>query len=72
MRFNSAVKPFDNAKVRAAVMVAFGQEDFLKATIGDSKYYKVCKAVFICGTPLASEEGMTNVLNQNAAKARSS
>jgi peptide/nickel transport system substrate-binding protein len=70
MRFNSAVKPFDNAKVRAAVMVAFGQEDFLKATIGDSKYYKVCKAVFICGTPLASEEGMTNVLNQNAAKAK--
>ena len=33
-------------------MVAFDQEDFLKATIGDPKYYKVCKAMFICGTPL--------------------
>ena len=70
MRFNQIQKPFDNAKIRHAVMVAFGQEDFLKATIGDAKYYKVCKAVFICGTPLASEEGMADVLNQNAAKAK--
>src|SRR4029077_5861657 len=39
-----------------------------KATIGDAKYYKVCKPVFVCGTPLASEEGMADVLNGNAAK----
>ena len=70
MRFNQVQKPFDNAKIRHAVMVAFGEEDFLKATIGDPKYYKVCKAVFICGTPLASDEGMADVLNQNAAKAK--
>jgi peptide/nickel transport system substrate-binding protein len=70
MRFNQIVKPFDNAKIRHAVMVAFGQEDFLKATIGDSKYYKVCKPVFICGSPLASEDGMADVLNQNATKAK--
>jgi hypothetical protein len=42
----------------------------LKATIGDPKYYKLCKAVFVCGTPLASDEGMAGVLNANAAKAR--
>ena len=70
MRFNQIQKPFDNAKIRHAVMVAFGQEDFLKATIGDAKYYKVCKAVFICGTPLASDDGMADVLNQNSAKAK--
>ena len=69
-RFNKLLKPFDNPKIRHAVMVAFGQEDFLKATIGDPKYYKVCKPVFICGTPLASEDGMADVLNQNAAKAK--
>src|SRR5215813_4628248 len=57
-RFNSTAKPFDNDKIKHAVMVAFGQEDFLKATIGNPKYYKVCKAVFVCGTPLASEDGM--------------
>jgi peptide/nickel transport system substrate-binding protein len=70
MRFNSTAKPFDNDKIRHAVMVAFGQEEFLKATIGDPKYYKVCKPVFVCGTPLASEEGLKDVLNQDAAKAR--
>ncbi|MFO1082881.1 MAG: ABC transporter substrate-binding protein [Reyranellaceae bacterium] len=69
-RFNSTAKPFDNDKIKHAVMVAFGQEDFLKATIGDPKYYKVCKPVFICGTPLASEDGMADVLNANAAKAK--
>jgi peptide/nickel transport system substrate-binding protein len=70
MRFNQLHKPFNDAKIRHAVMVAFGQEEFLKATIGDPKYYKVCKPVFPCGTPLASEEGLKDVLNQNAAKAK--
>jgi peptide/nickel transport system substrate-binding protein len=69
-RFNTLVKPFDDPRVRHAAMVAFGQEEFLKATIGDPKYYKVCKAPFVCGTPLGSDEGMKDVLNQNAAKAR--
>ena len=69
-RFNSLIKPFDNPKIRHAVLVAFNQGDFLSATIGDAKYYKTCKALFICGTPLASEEGMKEVLNGNAAKAK--
>src|SRR5262245_11646650 len=43
-RFNSTAKPFDNPKIRHAVFVAFAQEDFLKATIGDPTYYKLCKA----------------------------
>jgi len=69
-RFNTLFKPFDNPKIRHAVMVAFGQEDFLKATVGDPKYYKVCKAVFVCGTPLGDDDGMKDVLNQDAAKAK--
>jgi len=69
-RFNTLFKPFDNPKIRHAVMVAFSQEDFLKATIGDPKYYKVCKAPFVCGTPLGSDAGMQDVLNGNAAKAK--
>jgi peptide/nickel transport system substrate-binding protein len=69
-RFNSTAKPFDNPKVRHAVFVAFAQEDFLKATIGDAQWYKVCKAPFVCGTPLATDAGMADVLNGNAAKAK--
>ncbi|MEA2850089.1 MAG: peptide/nickel transport system substrate-binding protein, partial [Rhodospirillaceae bacterium] len=68
-RFNSTAKPFDNAKIRHAVFVAFAQEDFLKATIGDPQWFKICKAPFVCGTPLATDAGMADVLNGNAAKA---
>src|SRR5204863_8370154 len=65
-RFNSTARPFDNPKIRHAVMVAFNQEDFLKATIGDPAYFKPCKAPFVCGTPLASDAGMADVLDANA------
>src|SRR6185312_7409218 len=47
LRFNQLFKPFNNPKIRHAAMVAINQEEFLKATIGDPKYYKVCKAVFV-------------------------
>jgi peptide/nickel transport system substrate-binding protein len=69
-RFNVQQKPFDNPKIRAAMFEAFNQEDFLQAAIGDAKYYKVCKAMFICGTPLASEEGMKDKLESNMTKAK--
>jgi peptide/nickel transport system substrate-binding protein len=70
LRFNTLFKPFDNPKIRYAASVAIGQEEYLKATIGDPKYYKVCKAMFLCGTPLGTDAGMENILNQNAAKAK--
>ena len=69
-RFNTLTKPFDDPRIRHAAMVAFGQAPFLEATIGDPRYYRVCKAPFVCGTPLGSDEGMQQVLNQDAAKAR--
>ena len=70
LRFNQLFKPFNDPKIRHAALVAFGQEEFLKATIGDPKYYKTCKALFVCGTPFGSDEGMADALNGNAAKAK--
>ncbi len=69
-RFNSTQPPFDNPKIRQAVAVAFNQEDFLKATIGDAAYYKVCKALFICGSPLESLKGTEGYLESNFDRAR--
>ena len=69
-RFNSTVKPFDNPKIKQALLYAFNQEDFLKATIGDPTYYKVCLEMFICGTPLGSTKGMDGLLQSNFVKAR--
>ena len=69
-RFNTTAAPFDNPKVRQALFYAFNQEDFLKGVHGDAQYYKVCKALFICGTPLATEAGMADKLESNFKKSR--
>jgi peptide/nickel transport system substrate-binding protein len=70
MRFNATDRPFDNPMVREAVLYALNQEDFLKSTIGNPRYYKVCKALFICGTPLASTSGTEGLLESNFAKSK--
>ena len=56
-RFNALHPPFDNPKIRQAALQALNQEDFLKAVIGDPRYYKVCAAMFICGTTFATDKG---------------
>src|SRR5215467_7937005 len=69
-RPNHLHKPFNNPKVRQALLYAFNQTDFLQATIGNPSYYKTCKAMFVCGTPLASEKGMDGLLESNFTKAK--
>jgi peptide/nickel transport system substrate-binding protein len=69
-RPNHLHKPFDSPKVRQALWYAFNQKDFLAATIGNPDYYKVCKAMFVCGTEFASERGMDGLLESNFQKAR--
>ena len=51
LRFNHLTKPFDNPKIRLAALYAMRQEDYLKATVGEPQYYKVCSAAFVCGAP---------------------
>jgi peptide/nickel transport system substrate-binding protein len=69
-RPNHLHKPFDNPKARQALWYAFNQKDFLDAVIGNPDYYKTCKAMFVCGSGMASEAGMGEVLESNFAKAR--
>ena len=69
-RFNQLFKPFDNAKIRQAVIAAFNQKDFLDGVIGDPRYYKVCKAMFMCDTPYATTAGMEDMYNSNVALAK--
>jgi peptide/nickel transport system substrate-binding protein len=70
LRPNWLAKPFDNAKIRQALWYALNQEDFLKAATGDPAYYKTCKSMFICGTPMASDKGMDGLLESNFKKSR--
>ena len=56
-RMNFVLPPFDNVKVRRAALLAMNQKDVLDALVGNAKYYEVCGAFFVCGTPLATEIG---------------
>ena len=69
-RFNQLFKPFDNPKIRQALLYAFTQKDVLDATIGDPEYYKVCKAMFICDTPYATTAGFADKYEGNIARAK--
>jgi len=69
-RMNWLTPPFNNQKIRQAAMVALSQEEFLQANIGDKRFYRTCKALFTCDSPLATTVGMDDVLNGNAQKAR--
>jgi peptide/nickel transport system substrate-binding protein len=70
LRFNTLHKPFDNPKVRQAVFYAAAQEDYPKAVVGDSAYYKLCKSFFPCGSPFSSTKGFDGLLEGNAQKAQ--
>ena len=70
MRPNWLHPPFDNPKMRLALGYAIDQKEFLTAAIGDVDYWRVCKAYFGCGTPLASDAGLQGLMDGNIAKAK--
>lgn len=55
MRFNSAQAPFNNKKVRQAVMMAVNQADYLAAQIGDDTLSEVCPSVLTCESPYVAQ-----------------
>ena len=57
VRPNSLHPPFDNPAIRRAAIEAISQKDVLDAMIGNPELYKVCGAMFVCGTPLETEVG---------------
>jgi peptide/nickel transport system substrate-binding protein len=57
MRFNHLVAPTNNELVRRAVMRAVSQKDVLAAAIGNPEYYKECKSIYPCGSPLETNAG---------------
>src|SRR6266478_5181141 len=64
-RMNFLYPPFDDVKVRRAALMAINQKDVLDALVGNPEYYKICGAFFVCGTPLATEEGSESLVKGN-------
>jgi peptide/nickel transport system substrate-binding protein len=58
MRFNTLVPPFDNPKLRRAVMAAVQQDEFMPSIAGDAPgSWRTCYALFTCGVPGVNEIG---------------
>jgi len=64
-RMNFLYPPFDNVKVRRAAFMAMNQKDVLDALVGNPEYYKICGAIFVCDTPLASDVGSESLVKGN-------
>jgi len=59
LRFNCLQAPFNDERVRQAVMMAVDQTDYLRVATGDDdSSYTVCPSVFPCGTPLGKPIGV--------------
>ena len=69
-RMNWLQPPFNDPKARQAAFVALRQQDFLQGAVGDKRYWRTCKALFTCGSPLATEAGMDGLLEGNAERAK--
>ena len=57
VRFNQLFPPFDNPKMRQAVMMVADQSAYMSAVAGDKKDWQVCASFFTCGTPMSSDAG---------------
>ena len=57
LRFNHLHPPFDNVKMRQAVLAVTDQVDFMVAYAGDPQNWKLCPSFFTCGTPMANDAG---------------
>jgi peptide/nickel transport system substrate-binding protein len=71
LRFNHIQPPFNNLKLREAVLNLVDQKDYMGAAAGDPKYWKTCAALFGCGTPFETNAGADALRNgPNPARAK--
>ena len=57
VKFNWLQPPFNNIKMRQAVLAVADQADFLTALAGDKSNWELCPSFFTCDTPMANTAG---------------
>jgi peptide/nickel transport system substrate-binding protein len=71
LRFNHLQPPFNNPKLRQALLWAIDQKDYMTAVAADPKNWMTCFSYFTCDTPMASEIGAEPLKgNRDLAKVR--
>jgi peptide/nickel transport system substrate-binding protein len=68
LRFNHRLPPFDNPKVRRAVMMAVDQADYLPGVAGRAEFGRECRSFYGCGTPYETTAGMPAKPDLEAAR----
>src|SRR5262249_26871747 len=69
IRLNHLHPPFDNVKARQAMDYLGNQEDYLRAIVGNPKFYRVCHAMLTCGGPYENDGGSQWMKEYNPKKA---
>jgi peptide/nickel transport system substrate-binding protein len=63
LRFNHLQPPFNNIKLRRALLAAADQADFMRAGAGDGDdAWRACRAYFPCGAPNITEAAGTRAM----------
>ncbi|HWE76900.1 MAG TPA: ABC transporter substrate-binding protein, partial [Pseudolabrys sp.] len=57
VKFNWLQPPFNNIKMRQAVLAVANQADYLTALAGDKSNWQLCPSFFTCGGPMANNAG---------------
>jgi peptide/nickel transport system substrate-binding protein len=60
LRPNHLVPPFNDVRVRQALLLATDQEPFLSVVQGDTALRRPCWSVFLCDTPLETTAGQAH------------
>ncbi|MBP0444681.1 ABC transporter substrate-binding protein [Roseomonas sp. SSH11] len=68
MRFNHLQPPFNDVRVRRAVMMAVDQADYLPGVAGLPEYGRECRSMLGCGTPYETTAGMPLKPDMEAAR----
>jgi peptide/nickel transport system substrate-binding protein len=56
MRFNHLYPPFNDVRIRRAVLVGVNQDDYMRAVTGnDPSLYQICKSQYPCGTTYGTQ-----------------
>jgi peptide/nickel transport system substrate-binding protein len=70
VRMNHLHPPFDDQRIRQAVLKTIDQEEYMQAAVGNPEYYKVCYSYYACGSPLATDAGAEQIRHPSLEEAR--
>ncbi|MBI1779120.1 MAG: ABC transporter substrate-binding protein [Proteobacteria bacterium] len=70
IRPNALNPPFNNAKARQALWILTDQEDYMRASFGEQKWWNKCFSYFVCGSIYGTTAGSEGFQKADPARAK--